>query len=109
MDMIHCIESYNFIILVMMLSNIWSYWELNLSLFLFYSHFWICESQRVFPSFVQDTPHFLSHIDRISILHEARLVTIDVEAIYSFILHQKGLQIVCSFLGKRSPNLVTTR
>lgn len=49
-------------------------------------------------SFVRDTLSFLQAMDGITTSRHSHLVTIDVECLYNSIPHQRGLEVVASYL-----------
>lgn len=52
-------------------------------------------------SYVKDAVHFLQIIDNLIIPENAFLVTIDVEALFSFIPHDKGLAAIKHIIYQR--------
>lgn len=54
------------------------------------------------PCFLKDTIHLLTILDNTHVTDDTILASIDVEALYSSIPHDKGLLIYASFLRERS-------
>lgn len=54
------------------------------------------------PAYIRDTTHVLSILDEIRAVDNAYLVTMDVEALYTNIDHEEGLEALRQALQKRS-------
>lgn len=52
------------------------------------------------PSYIQDTPDLLHTLEGVCISQGASLGVIDVEALYSSIHHNRGLEVVSSFIDE---------
>ena len=53
---------------------------------------------KLVPSYIKDTSHFLQEIEKMNVDEEDILVTVDVSALYTNILHQEGLTAMKNFM-----------